>query len=411
MEPSMRVRVTIASVLLLPSFLLAAAESVTEEEAIRLFLEQSPRAQQVPLVVRSVDAALRVEARIANPELTYQVEDAAGVRDEFLTIQQGLPITGRRRLLGQRAEVAAAAAGLAAERDLSTDVYDLKRSFHEVLYREGVLERLSYGAGLLESTVGILEKREQEGEGSGYDVLRAEQELVDLRMTVAEAEAALGAARARFGSFYDPELNMGSVSLEDRLVPVGPAPGIEQATEQALAQRLDLRSMAAERERLELERRAARRKRFPEPNLTAGWKRTGAQGISDTGYVAALMVPLPIFDRGQLDTARATSEGERMELEAEILTRRIRADVQAAVAREKAARKVARAYGEDAECRAAELHRIARLKYDEGESGILELLDAHRTALAMQLRALAARYEAKNAMIDRDHVLGNEVKP
>ena len=134
-------------------------------------------------------------------------------------------------------------------------------------------------------------------------------------------------------------------------------------------------------------------------------------GLSDTGYIAALSVPLPIFDRGGFGAARATAEGDRVEVEAEILSRRIRAEVQAAVARERTAQRAARAYGDEVERRAGELHRIARLKYDEGESGILELLDAHRTSLAMELRALAARYEAKSAEIDRDRVIGNEVKP
>ena len=129
------------------------------------------------------------------------------------------------------------------------------------------------------------------------------------------------------------------------------------------------------------------------------------------GYIAAVTVPLPIFDRGRFESARAAAEGERVELEAEILKRRIRADVQAAVAREHAAREAADRYGQDVERRAVELNRIARLRYDEGESGILELLDAHRTSLTMQLRALAARYEAKIAEIDRNRVIGNEVKP
>jgi len=411
MESSLWARVAFVLAALSTTVALASTGPVTEAEAIRLFLEQSPQARRVPLVVRSVDAALRVEARVANPEIAYQIEDAAGVRDEFLTIQQGLPITGRRALLGERAEVASAAAGLAAERDLQTEAYDLKRSFHEVLYRERVLERLQHGAELLERTVEILEGREREGEGSGYDVLRAEQELAELRMTVAEAEASLVAARSRFGSFYDPALKMDSVQVVGDLAPEGTPPEVEQAAERALAQRLDLRSLSAEQERLALERRAARRRRFPEPTLMAGWKRVEAVGLSDTGYVAALTVPLPIFDRGRFETARATSEGQRVEVEAEILARRIRAEVQAAVAREQAARRAARAYGEDLERRAGELHRIARLKYDEGESGILELLDAHRTALTMELRALAARYEARSAEIDRARVIGNEVKP
>jgi cobalt-zinc-cadmium efflux system outer membrane protein len=411
MEWSWRAQVAFVLCVLSTSVMPASASAVTEADAIRIFLEESPQARRVPVIERSVDAELRVETRVANPNVAYQVEDALGVRDEFLTFQQELPITGRRGLLNERAEVAASAAALGAESDLRGDVYELKQAFYEVLYRQRVLEALRSGGELLERTVEILEQREREGEGSGYDVLRAEQEMAELRMASAEAEAARSAARSRFGSFFDSELSMDAVALEGDLKPTGSIPEIQQATENALEQRLDLQSLAAEGERLELERRAARRRRFPEPVLTAGWKRTEALGISDTGYIAALAVPLPIFSRGSLDSARATAEGERIELDTEILTRRIRADVQAAVAREEAARKAAEQYGEDIERRAIELNRIARLKYDEGASGILELLDAHRTSLTMQLRALAARYEAKIAEIDRNRVIGNEVKP
>lgn len=411
MEWSFRARVALVFTVLSASVATASSGAMTEAVAIRIFLEQSPQARRVSLVERSVDAALRIETRVANPDVVYQVEEAAGVRDEFLTFQQELPITGRRGLLDERAEIAAAAAGLAAERDLQDEVFDLKRSFHEILYRERVLERLRHGAELLEQTVEILEAREREGEGSGYDVLRAQQELAELRITTVNADAALTAVRSRFGSFYDPGLKMETARLEGDLTPSAPVPEVEQAASQALEQRLDLRALSADRERLDLERRAARRRRFPEPVLTAGWKRTEALGLSDTGYVVALSVPLPIFGRGRFESARATAEGERIELETEILTRRIRAEVQSAVAREQAARKVARLYGDDAERRAVELSTIARLKYDEGESGILELLDAHRTSLTTRLRALAARYEARIAEIDRDRIVGNEVKP
>lgn len=388
-----------------------ASGAVTEAEAIRIFLEQSPQARRVSVIEQTVDAALRVETRVANPNVAYQVEDAAGVRDEFLTFQQELPVTGRRGLLNERAEVAASAAALGAEADLRGAVYSLRNAFHEVSYRQRVLKALREGGEFLQQTVAILERREREGEGSGYDVLRAEQELAELRMTTAEADTALSAAKLRFGGFFDPALNMSAVSLEGDLGPTGPVPDPAQATESALERRLDIRSLSAEQERLDLEYRAARRRRFPEPVVTAGWKRTEALGLSDAGYIAAVTVPLPFFDRGRFESARAAAEGARVELEAEILRRRIRADVQAAVTRERATREAADRYGEDIERRAVELNRISRLKYDEGESGILELLDAHRTSLTMQLRALGARYEAKVAEIHRDRVIGNEVKP
>jgi len=411
MEWFRRAQVAFVFAVLSTSVVPASTGAVTEAEAIRIFLKRSPQARRVPVMEQTVDAALRVATRVANPDVAYQVEDAGGVRDEFLTFQQELPITGRRGLLKERAEVAASAAALGAERGLRGDGYELKRTFHEVLYRQGVLETFRSGGELLERTVEVLEQREREGEGSGYDVLRAEQELAELRMSSADADAALYAARARFGSFFDPDLNMEAATLHGGPTPTGPIPEVERATEDALKQRLDLRSLFAERERLELERRAARRRRIPEPVLTVGRKRTEALGLSDTGYVTALTVRLPIFDRGRFESARAEAEGQRIDLDTEILTRRIRAQVQASVAREQAARNAAERYGENIERRAVELNEIARLKYDEGESGILELLDAQRTSLAMQLRALAVRYEAKVAEIERDRAIGNEVEP
>ncbi|MBT8461178.1 MAG: TolC family protein, partial [Gemmatimonadetes bacterium] len=192
MEWSWRARVAFVLVLLSIS-VAQGSGAVTEPEAIRIFLEQSPQARRVAVIEQTVDAELRVETRVANPSIAYQVEDAAGVRDEFLTFQQELPITGRRGLLNDRAELAASAAAIGAENDLRSDVYALKQAFHDVLYRQRALETLRDGGDLLARTVEILQTRETEGEGSGYDVLRAEQELADLRIAIVEAEAALSA--------------------------------------------------------------------------------------------------------------------------------------------------------------------------------------------------------------------------
>ena len=411
MELSMRASLAIASILLLPSAALASSPAVTEADAVRLFLEESPRVRALPLIVQSVGAELRVDARVSNPNIAYQIEDAAGVRDDFLTIQQELPITGRRGLLRDRAEFASLAAGLAAEREVLADAYSMKASFYEILYREQALDRLRGGAELLARVVEILDRREREGEGSGYDLLRAEQELVAVRIATTRAEAALSLAQSRFGSFFDPALQMEASMLEGDLGTTGADPATDEAVERALSQRTDLKALTAESERHGLERRAARRRRFPEPTLTAGWKRTQVLNLSDTGFVAILMVPLPIFDHGQRTAERAAADRQRVDLESEILQREIRAEVQTALARERAARAVAQQYGEDVERRAGELRMIAQLAYDEGESGILELLDAHRTSLAMELVALAARYESKSAEIERDRAIGIEVKP
>ena len=391
--------------------ILGSTRAITEADAIRIFLDESPQARLVSLNAEAVGAELSIGAEVSNPSVAYQIEDAAGVRDEFLTFQQKLPITGRRSLLRERAAAASAAAVLLGEGDLQNATYSLKTAFYDVLYRNSVVEILRRGDEELERTVEMLRERERQGEGSGYDVLRAEQEMVELQLDLGRAEAASTVSRARFASFFDESLEMGSAAIKGDFSLAGSSLTADKAVAMALVERTDFLAFQEEARRLELELRAARRQRFPEPTLSAGWKRVEALGMSDTGFVASLMVPLPVFDRGKFAATRAKAASGQVEQQREILERVIRADVESALARAQAAREAAERFGDLVERRAGELRRIAHLAYDEGEKGILELLDAFGTSLRMELQAVAARHEAKREQIELNRVMGREVRP
>ena len=60
---------------------------------------------------------------------------------------------------------------------------------------------------------------------------------------------------------------------------------------------------------------------------------------------------------------------------------------------------------------AAELVAIAEAAYQEGEYGILELLDAHRVALGARLRFLELAAAARRAAIELDRAVGGETTP
>jgi cobalt-zinc-cadmium efflux system outer membrane protein len=401
--------------LILVSFYASAtfgsSRAITEADAVRIFLDESPRARLVSLNAEAAGAELSIGTEMSNPSVAYQIEDAAGVRDEFLTFHQELPITGRRSLLRERSAAASAAAELLAERDLRNATYSLKIAFHDVLYRDRVVEILRRGEEDLERIVQMLRERERQGEGSGYDVLRAEQEMADLQLELGRAGAASTVSRARFGSFFGESLGMESAAIDGDFALAGSSPSAEKAIAMALVERTDLLALREEARRRELELRAARRQRFPEPTLSAGWKRVEELGISDTGFVASLMVPLPVFDRGKFAAVRANAASKQIEFRREILEREIRADVESALARAQAAREAAELFGDRFELRADELRRIAHLAYNEGEKGILELLDGFSTSLRMELQAIAARHEAKRAQIEMNRVIGREVNP
>ena len=409
MEQSARVIVALLVLMLSPALVAEQRPAVSESEALRLFLEESPHARKVPLASREVEAEMRGRSLLANPEIGYAIEDAGGVRDEFLTFQQEIPITGRRHILLESAEAAARSARLGAESELAAATHSLRTAFFEVIYREKSVALLREGAARIQRAVEILAAREREGESAGYDRLRAEQELAEVRLTLSEAEVALATARARFGAYFEPSRAMSSAPLRGELDPETDLPDESLALEEALLRRGDLASLRASSEHWQHEARAASRSKYPEPTISAGWKRTEALDVSDTGFVASLVVARPVFDRGQLESARARASRQRTELDLEALERQVRFEVGATLAKERAARAALERHGREVIARSAQLRQIAELAYEEGESGILDLLDAYRVSLATEMRALALRHEAKRAEINRDRALGAEV--
>ena len=109
--------------------------------------------------------------------------------------------------------------------------------------------------------------------------------------------------------------------------------------------------------------------------------------------------------RGRRRPARASRPS------AAALAARIAAEVHAASAAAAGARELAERYRDDSVSRAAELVAIATAGYEEGEFGIIELLDAHRVGLSAELRALELSASARRAAVELDRATGRGMTP
>jgi cobalt-zinc-cadmium efflux system outer membrane protein len=56
-----------------------------------------------------------------------------------------------------------------------------------------------------------------------------------------------------------------------------------------------------------------------------------------------------------------------------------------------------------------QIERIAQVSYDAGERGILELLDAHRTAASARVRQVELESAVREAEIELEFVSGWEI--
>ena len=413
-----------------------AAQSLSEAAAVARMRAEHPQAAALRFGVREFAADARGRTLPPNPAVAYTREEAGAAVDDFLLVSQELPLRGRRRLLGEAAGHAVSAREAEAEARLLAVETELRLVFADLLLAQERVRSLAAGADRLDGLIAVLRTREEQGEGSRFDRLRAEREAAEVDADRALADIARRQAQARLAAFFaegtDPDGLTAAGRLDDYLPPASaPVPPPEG--------RHDYRALGLEAERWGVEGRAARRLRLPSAQVTGGLKRsigpgptgaglgstgaglgsagaglgsTGAGfGSTGTGFVLGASVSVPLFNRGQAQAARASAARARVEAERQALAARIAAEVRAASAAAVGERALADRYRAESVARADELVAIATAAYEEGEFGILELLDAHRVSLRANLRSLDLSAAARRAAVELDRAAGRRMMP
>jgi outer membrane protein, heavy metal efflux system len=142
--------------------------------------------------------------------------------------------------------------------------------------------------------------------------------------------------------------------------------------------------------------------------VLGGLKRADDDGRRERGGVFGVTVGIPLFDTGGREAARWSAEGARVAAEREAVERRIHSDIAGAL--EILTLRQAALQQEQPQA-ASELAQIAEVAYREGEVGILELLDAVRTASRARNRAIDVRLDARLAQIALERVVGEPLWP
>lgn len=388
--------------LVVPS--LAIGQDRTEREIVELIVRDGPRAA----AIRAEAEVTRREqlARLAypNPGLTYSREGAGFT--EFLQAEQIVPVFGTRAALA-RAGVAATAA---AEADRDARLWMLRadavRAAARLAAEQARLDAAHAHIRDVERLIEILRTREREGEGSRFDRLRAEQELRDARQLATAAGIGILEARAALSAMLPRDVVITRVAggVPEHAV----AAPVEALVSRAASTRAELRALQYASERAVQESVAARRARLPAPTVFGGLKRADVEPGRARGGIFGVSVSVPLFDSGRRDTARWSAERARVDAERAAIELQIRAEIVRAhdtlALRQAALSEEPRDAGE-------ELKTIAEVAYREGEVGILELLDAVRTAARARTRNIDLRLEARLAQVALERAVGEVLWP
>jgi cobalt-zinc-cadmium efflux system outer membrane protein len=331
------------------------------------------------------------------------------VSETLTTVLQPLPVTGRRGLERSAAMAAADANASRADDEVRRLRADLRLAYAELAAAQARERELSRSRAQLVDLVGILERREAAGDIAGFDRLRAAHEVFDLDADLMIAASDVVHAQARLAGFFG--LGTEATTLVAADLPPGAAdlPPLEALIERAEQTRGRLLALRKDQEAAQWAIRAADRRRFPEPEVLAGTKSSNVGG-GDVGSVIGVQATLPIFDRSRPERAVAQARVSQSQAELDAFRVTLRAEVAAARVAAQVRRRVAESYRELTLSNAGEVERIARVSYDAGERGILELLDALRMSSAARVRQAALDVAARTAEIELEFVSGWEIR-
>jgi cobalt-zinc-cadmium efflux system outer membrane protein len=399
---------TLAAVLV-PAGVSAQSLSLTEAEALARLSIESPRVRAIRAGTDIVRAEALSARRWPNPRFTLDRESVADVTEYLTMVGQPLPITGRRGLEVQSAAALVAASAARTDDSLRRARADLRLAYAQLVAAQARERTLTEARDRLRELADILGRRENAGDAAGFDRLRAEREVSDLDADVSAAATDRARAQATIASFFaDTTDSSRIIATSAPPLTVADIPSVDALVERALMIRGDLVALQKEADAARFAGEAANRRWIPEPEIIAGTKSSTLDG-GGIGSVVTVNAAIPLFDRGKPERALAEARAKQAQAQADAFRLTLRSEIEALRAAVLERRQTAMRYRAAAVGGAGDIERIARVSYDAGERGILELLDAYRTGSTARVRQASLAVAARQAEIELEFVSGWEI--
>ena len=392
----------------LPAGARAQTVALTEAEVLAQLGAGSARVQAARAAIDVTRADVLAAGRWPNPRVTFNREAVAGVAEDMLMVSQVLAVTGRRRLEVSAATSRVEASAQRAEDRIRRVRADVRLAFMELWAAQERERELARNRDRLETLAGLLGTREAAGDAAGFDRLRAEREVMDVEASRATATADRAQAQAVLASFLSPGREPAVLEAVRAATAGGALPTVDELMARAEMTRGDLIALEREVDAAGFAEQAAGRRVRPEPEVVAGTKTSNAAG-GDVGSIVSVHLTVPLFDRGGPERAAAQARGRQARAEGDALRQSIRGQVAAWRAALIERRAIAERHRGALAQGADQIERIAQISYEAGERGILELLDAFRTASTARVRQVSLDAAVREAEVELEFVSGWEI--
>ncbi len=429
------------------------------EDAVRLAATANPRITAAARDIEAAASGVASARALVNPNAFFApgVTSISGTGEEFL-IQQPLEINGTRAARTGVARAQLRAVQAQANVSVRDVVFATKSAYYELARAREQAAVARESLTVAQEFDRIARRQVEEGARAGIDLAQTGLEVsrAQRQVTLADGQAVVAVAALNTALARDPATPIGpltplaaqppdSASSDDGqgavAPPVSPVPDVTPALSgvavtpqtpppapsgatdrgtttllnQALTSRAEIQAGQATGEQFRQEARLARAEGRPDlvPQFRVGYFTRGLQSASEgNGAGIGVALTLPILDYGSRRNRIRQAEQSARAQDARVvaLQNDVRQQVMQALARQRAAEEVVRAYQGGTEGGALAQARRAldgsRIGFREGRTSIVALLEAQRSFRAVQNEYVNALADAAVARAEVERATG-----
>ncbi|MDE2365595.1 MAG: TolC family protein [Betaproteobacteria bacterium] len=380
---------------------------LTLRDAALLALQRNPELASFAKEVRALEGATLQAGLLPNPELSLGVENAGNVQPligdvnsqknvgqevvqqvSTIRIYQLIELGGKRAARVSAASLGEVLAGQDYEVRRVELIARVANVFTEVLAGQERLRLAEESQQLAQRVVSAVAKRVQAGKVPPIEETRAGVAFSTTRIELEQAQRELSAARKRLALLWgnaSPQFSKALGNLESSVT----LPAFEALAERVLASPMALRAMKnIEQRKALLDVEQTRRI----PNLTVQAGVINHAQLGGNTAVAAVTLPLPLFDRNQGNILQAHQRVDKAVDEQAAVELRLKTELTQAYEALSAAQRETSILRDEIIPAARSAFEVTNKGYELGKFGFLEVLDAQRILFQNQVlyvRALA----------------------
>jgi len=390
-----------------------AQNPIDADGYVAVVLRGHPAARQSTGLVELGQAERRAVGRWPDPVFDISMARArpgepaipAGAESGF-GITQAIPWPGARSAsirAGDRGAEAFAASADAVRWDV---IADARQAFSRLVLSRALVAILRTAEEDTRSLRDLVARRAELGESRESDRLKTTVEWLKQRRILSEAERVAAAAEATVRTLAVEPLPRPLV-IRDTPSPDIVSQNHDQLVALVVQRHPRLREAQAEAERRRALTDEARQSRAP--SLAVSLFHAGELDKSTTGVAVGVTVPLWNANRGGV--ARAMATQSLAAAQAERLRVDLLAEFEARFSAFEVSAEQVRTLSREILPAAADGLKLARFSYEEGETSLLDLLDAQRTFRESQRELMESRLALTLAVTELQRLLGPDFTP